>query len=102
MLILTYEDRPSNLTGTKLLVLSVMRQLPGVPMEVGCPGAPAEFVQWLSSRTQARLRSEPLPGKGYNVKPRILLRALDEGHEEVFGSIRILFCMAIFGHVSEN
>lgn len=77
---LTYccaEDRKGAEIGLKLLVLSVARHSPGVPLHLHRPHPLPEFVAWLRRFPQVRLFPDPLPGASdWNTKPHALLPAL--------------------------
>ncbi|MEA2700175.1 MAG: hypothetical protein QOI66_4446, partial [Myxococcales bacterium] len=47
MLICTYEDRPPDFLGVRLLVSSLGRHLPGVPVHVASPRPDPAFESWL-------------------------------------------------------
>jgi hypothetical protein len=84
MIICTYEDRPSDLVGVQLLVSSLARHVPGVPVHVACPAPGAELARWLRASPGVTLdetRDDRL--RGWNVKAGLLTRLLDAGHEEV-------------------
>jgi hypothetical protein len=84
MLLCTYEDRPDDLIGVRLLVSSLGRHVPGVPVHVACPSPDAELARWLRGRPNVTLdtsRDDSL--RGWNVKAGLLLRLLDAGHPEV-------------------
>ena len=84
MLICTSEDRAPDLIGVKLLVSSLARHLPMVPVHVACPTPGAELETWLRHRPNVTLdmtRDESLAG--WNAKAGLLLRLLDAGHREV-------------------
>ncbi len=73
-----YEDRVEQLVGMKLLLLSLQRHAPGLPIDVVVPGAPDDFVRWLDRIPDATLDADGLGRAGFDVKPTLLLRALDE------------------------
>ncbi|HEY2902149.1 MAG TPA: nucleotide-diphospho-sugar transferase [Polyangia bacterium] len=84
MIICSYEDRPSDVVGLKLLVCSVQRHLPDIAVHIGCPGAPAAFARWMAGRTNVTLEQIVDPTlKGWNAKPVLLLRLLEAGHDSV-------------------
>lgn len=49
MRIVTYEDRAFDTIGLKLLLLSLRKHSPQVPVEVIFPSAPATFAKWVSA-----------------------------------------------------
>ncbi|MBW4477946.1 MAG: glycosyltransferase family 77 protein [Tolypothrix brevis GSE-NOS-MK-07-07A] len=84
MIICIYEDRPKYLIGVKLTVLSLARHCPDLPVIISCPQPPATFCQWAEVQLNVKLLAEDdLAEVGWNVKPTILLRRLNEGHSEV-------------------
>lgn len=83
MKICAYEDRPSDLIGLKLLVLSVLRRCPDASIELTVPGAPDAFVRWAEARPNVVVRPEPIAGRaGYDIKPYLLLKLLESGERE--------------------
>ncbi|HEX3698275.1 MAG TPA: hypothetical protein VH374_23085 [Polyangia bacterium] len=84
MLICTYEDRPADFIGVKLLVASLGRHLPDVPIHVACPAPDEGLRKWLLGRPNVVLDTAAAPGlRGWNVKAGLLLRLIDAGHREV-------------------
>src|SRR5450432_3853927 len=84
MIICTYEDRPSDLVGVQLLVSSLPRHVPGVPVHVACPAPGAELASWLRASPGVTLdETHDDRLRGWNVKAGLLTRLLDAGHEEV-------------------
>jgi len=84
MIVCIYEDRPKYLIGVKLTVLSLARHCPDLPVIISCPQPPATFRQWAEVQPNVKLLAEDdLAEVGWNVKPTILLRRLNEGHSEV-------------------
>ena len=79
-----YEDRVP-LTGVKLAILSLMRHSPDLKVIAFLPNAPTEFINWSSrlSNVEIRKSRDSITGVGWNVKPSVILRILDEGHDEV-------------------
>lgn len=85
MKIYTYEDRKSDSVGIQLLVLSVQRHCPGLDVDVTFPDAPADLVLWFEGRHGAALRTAWSGGatrNGWNIKPHLLLSALESGEKE--------------------
>lgn len=75
-----YEDRPGQLVGVKLLVLSAAEHTPALHLSVICPGAPAAFAAWVAAQPNAELVEVPTDGAtGWNVKPPVLLAMLARG-----------------------
>jgi hypothetical protein len=84
MVVCSYEDRRSDLVGLRLLVSSLGRHLPGVPVVVGCPEPGAELERWLRARPGVTLdKTRDARLGGWNVKAGLLARLLEAGHEEV-------------------
>jgi hypothetical protein len=86
MIVVAYEDRISSAVGLKLMVLSVGRSMPDVPIDLTCPKISTEVGAWLEGTglTNVRVRpSREWKGEGWSVKPGKMLELLDEGHEEV-------------------
>jgi hypothetical protein len=82
VIVCTYEDRPSALVGTKLLVLSLEAHCSGLEIEVNCPCADDAFRAWIGRRSNTRLSEELPAGLGWNAKPTLLQRKLDEGYDQ--------------------
>lgn len=84
MIVCVHEDRAEYLTGLKLTVLSLARHCPDLPVIISCPYPSNAFRDWVAALPNAQLISErALAGRGWNVKPKILLRCLDLGHRDV-------------------
>lgn len=84
MIVCVHEDRAEYLTGLKLTVLSLVRHCPDLSVIVSCPYPSNAFRDWVAALPNAQLISDPaLAGLSWNVKPKILLRCLDEGHPDV-------------------
>lgn len=79
-----YDDR-APLTGVKLAVLSLMRHSPNLKVIAFVPNASAEFISWSSRLDNLEIRRsrDSITGAGWNVKPSVILRIFDEGHDEV-------------------
>jgi hypothetical protein len=85
MLICLYEDRPNQVTGLKILLLSLERYCPTWPVRLQFPGIADSFRAWLRRFSQVSLYEERLPSSGsYNVKPAVLLGGLATGVESCF------------------
>jgi hypothetical protein len=77
----TYENRLSDIIGLKLLILSIV-QPGGVAsrMIVYCPKEFGDFRPWTGAIPNVELRDcDDVPVKGWEVKPTLLLKLLDEG-----------------------
>ncbi len=84
MIVCVHEDRPAALVGVQLLVASLGEHSPGLPVVVSAPNAPDPFRRWIAERPQVRLIDDPaLAREGWNAKPQLLTRLLDEGLPEV-------------------
>ena len=84
MLVCVYEDRPAALIGVKLLVLSLESQCPGLPIAVSCPLEDRAFGDWVRRHECVEFHEDPsMAGQGWNSKPVLLKKLLDDGHEEV-------------------
>jgi hypothetical protein len=82
LLICLYEDRPQQVTGLKVLLLSLNRYHPTWPVRLRFPGVAEAFRTWLRQFDQVELIDEFLPLSGsYNVKPTVLLDGLSTGAE---------------------
>lgn len=82
-MIVTYEDRADHLVGIKLLVLSLAEHWPEADVDVLFPTATTEDEAWFAARKHGRLRRDGFAGRdGYNIKPSLLRRALEEGASE--------------------
>jgi hypothetical protein len=80
MLVCLYEDRPNQVAGLKILLLTLKRYCPTWPIRLRFPGIEDPFRAWLKRFPQLTLFEEPLPSSGsYNVKPAILLDGLATG-----------------------
>ena len=85
MIVCIYEDRPECLIGVKLTVLSLARHCPDLLVIISCPQPEAGFCRWAEALPNVKLIIEnDLAQVGWNVKPTILLRRLNEGHSNVF------------------
>jgi hypothetical protein len=83
MLVCLYEDRPYQVAGLKILLLSLERYCPTWPVRLRFPGIEHGFRQWLARFSQLTLVEEPLPLSGsYNVKPAVLMDGLATGAEQ--------------------
>ena len=87
MIFCTYEDRATHLIGLKLLVCSVARHMPDLTLHVTCPIADqgdGESLRTFLARYPRVVLSEQKPTfGGWDVKPSLMLRLLDEGHDDV-------------------
>ena len=83
MIALVHADQPSYYPGLTLSILSLRRHNPELPLLVSCPGAPADYLQWVREHAAEVYTDAIDEACGWNVKPHLILRALDEGHDEV-------------------
>jgi hypothetical protein len=82
LLVCLYEDRPQQVAGLKVTLLSLNRFCPTWPVRLRFPGISASFRGWLQQFKQVNLFEERLPLSGsYNVKPTVLLDGLSTGAE---------------------
>ena len=80
VLVCLYEDRPYQIAGIKVLLLSLQRHCPTWPIRLRFPDVPYSFRVWLQRFPQVSLQDEKLPSRGsYNVKPSVLLNGLATG-----------------------
>jgi hypothetical protein len=84
MIACTYEDRKTALIGLKLLVLSLARHCPDLPLHVYCPQPGVAFEEWAGRQPNVCLLNPPsgIIG-GWDVKPNLLLHRLNAGFDEV-------------------
>lgn len=81
VLVCLYEDRPYQIAGIKILLLSLERHCPSWSIRLRFPGIPDSFRVWLQRFSQVCLLDERLPSweGSYNVKPTVLLDGLATG-----------------------
>lgn len=82
MRVVTYEDRVAEITGLKLLLLSLNKTCPGLSVDAYFPGAPKQLQTWTANLPNVCLHTERLDISGFNVKPRVLMAALQGGSDE--------------------
>ncbi|OUC11641.1 MAG: hypothetical protein B0A82_25880 [Alkalinema sp. CACIAM 70d] len=83
VLVCLYEDRPQQIPGIKLTILSLTKHHPHLPISLICPIIDTQFHHWLSKYPQVSLRTDRPSGAGsYNVKPTVLIAGLQSGAEE--------------------
>lgn len=84
MQVCIYEDRPSAEPGLRLLIASLLAHNPGVRVHLHYSQANYQFANWLKCYSSVTLDQETAFSEGnWNVKPEVLLRALDRGEPEV-------------------
>jgi hypothetical protein len=75
-----YEDRPTQVSGLKILLLTLDRYCPAWAIRLRFPGISDSFRTWLKRFSQVSLNEEKLLGsRSYNVKPAVLLDGLNSG-----------------------
>lgn len=80
-----YEDRVEHLIGVKLTILSLIRFQPQWKLHIFVPNAPQTFINWIKNLNNTYLDTSFRPDLGgWNVKPALLLKFLNEGHSEIF------------------
>ena len=81
MIVCTFDDRPSDIIGLKLLIASLQRHMPGLDIYVACPVADDDFRGWLKAFPRVTLDdAREWQGMGWDVKPHLLMKMLDAGH----------------------
>lgn len=82
--ICTYEDRPGNFVGIQLLALSLAQHCPDCVLEVTSPVLTEDFRAWAGYQSNVVIGADIDPSvRGYDIKPTLLLRALDRGDRQV-------------------
>jgi hypothetical protein len=85
MVICIAEDRVSEQVAVKLLITSLALHCPNVAVHLIYPPASEAFKKWLGRYKHVTLQTQAIEGaSGWNVKPRVLLAALDGGHDDVW------------------
>ena len=80
LLICLYEDRPLQVAGLKVLLLSLNKYCPTWPVRLRFPGISPSFRAWLREFGRVDLKDDYLPLSGsFNVKPTVLLDGLSTG-----------------------
>lgn len=80
ILVCLYEDRPYQIPGLKILLISLNRYCPKWPIRLRFPAVPDSFRAWLNRFPQISLNEDKLPLWGsYNVKPSVLMDGLASG-----------------------
>jgi hypothetical protein len=81
-LVCLYEDRPYQIAGVKILLITLEQYCPTWPIRLQFPSAPDSFRAWLKRFPQVSLHEEKLTSGGsFNVKPSVLLDGLASGAE---------------------
>jgi hypothetical protein len=82
ILVCLYEDRPYQIPGLKILLITLTRHCPSWPIRLRFPAVPDSFRDWLNRFSQISLHEEKLPSWGsFNVKPSVLMDGLTSGAE---------------------
>jgi hypothetical protein len=80
MIVVAYENRPEMLVGMKLLALSLARHCPDVSVRIVLDCPTDEFAQWSQRLPNLSVTRAPRDiGRGYDVKPSLLLSVLEGG-----------------------
>ncbi len=83
MIVCIHEDRIDHIPGVKLAILSLRHHCPTLPILASFPHAPATLRNWIEPLPNVQLLDDPeLAGKGWNIKPVLLLRALAAGYAD--------------------
>jgi hypothetical protein len=84
MIICITENRANFEPAVKLLVMSLAKHCPGVPIYLVFPPANRNFVSWLANYQQITLSTNRFELTGsFNVKPQAMLYLMQNGHDEV-------------------
>ncbi len=76
----TYEDRPSDCVGLKLLAASILKSTGSHTLICFCPTGFVAFRKWATQHPRLIVRdSDELGVRGWEVKPTLLLKLLDDG-----------------------
>lgn len=82
MLVCLYEDRPQQVPGLKLLILSLRRYCPSWPVQLRFPAMSDKLRVWLASFPNVTAIDQGLNISGsYNIKPTVLLDGLSTSDE---------------------
>jgi hypothetical protein len=82
MLVCLYEDRPEQISGLKLLLLSLRRYCPSWAVRLRFPGVPDDLRFWLASFRNITVLTDKLSVSGsFDVKPKVLLDGLSVSHQ---------------------
>ena len=84
MLACIYEDRSSAEPGLRLLIASLVAHNGWLAIHLHYPAADEAFAQWVARYPSVTLDTASVfRERGWNVKPAVLLRALDRGEHDV-------------------
>jgi hypothetical protein len=79
--VVIYENRPNYEIGVKLLVVSLEANFSEASIHVFAPNATADLQSWVSDHRVSLHRQVPTEATGWNVKPEVLLWAVDQGYK---------------------
>jgi lipopolysaccharide biosynthesis glycosyltransferase len=78
------EDRQAWEPSLRVVLTTLRRHCPDMPISLFYPFANEAFLRWLAAYPQVRLQENGLRnGYGWNVKPQAIMRLLDAGFDEV-------------------
>ncbi len=79
------EDRQSCEPAVRVLIASLNRHCPGLPIQFFAPNPTPALRQWLANRPDVTLNDKGVHGGfgGFNVKPQALTALLDRGFDEI-------------------
>lgn len=79
------EDRRSYECALRLLIASLDRHCPGLPIQLFAPDPSPAFRDWLAARASVTLNTQRIEGGlgGYDVKPQALISLIERGFEQV-------------------
>jgi hypothetical protein len=84
MIVCAYDNRKEAEPGIRLLIASLHRHSPNVRLVLGYPAADQEFYDWVRKFPNVSLENDLVPDNlGWNVKPQLLQRMLERGHNEI-------------------
>jgi hypothetical protein len=84
MLICVYESRADCEPGIRLLIATLAEHAPGQAVRLHFNPAGPEFARWIAGFPDVDFRPAHLPPALYwNVKPQVLVEALDDGHDQL-------------------
>jgi hypothetical protein len=84
MIVCTHEDRVEHIPGLKLAILSLLQHSPGLSIIASFPKPPDALRAWVEPLSNVTLLDDPsLVGMGWNIKPVLMMRCLEEGYSDV-------------------
>jgi hypothetical protein len=82
-LVCLYEDRPSQVSGVKILIITLSVHCPTWPIRLHFPDVSPAFRSWLAGYPQVQLYETGFSSSGsYNVKPSVLSEGLASGAKQ--------------------